>query len=184
MIDQHLVPAGYAFSKLAGERLCQSYLHEYGLAYTTVRPFNVYGPGDLPGRNIGDGHVIPELSARILRGENQVKLLGSGDQTRKLLYVDDCISAILAMLSNPHASNTDFNIGSSEEITMTDLAARIWRNAKLTGSPTFHHIPAFAGDVPRRGADATRAQKLLGWTPTVSLDEGLQHYLRWCETVQ
>jgi UDP-glucose 4-epimerase len=178
-VYQKPLPPGYPFSKLAGEMLCQSYQEEYGLTFTIVRPFNVYGPGDVPGPSIGEGHVIPELTARVMAGENPLRILGSGKQTRSFLFIDDLVRALLATVTSPHATNMDFNIGSSHEISIMDLARYIWNHAERSDEVSFIHMQSFSADVPRRAADSSRALELLGWTPTVPLDEGLRRYITW-----
>jgi nucleoside-diphosphate-sugar epimerase len=184
VIQQEFPIGGYAFSKLAGESLCIAYQEEFGLTYSIVRPFNVYGPGELPGSEIGDGHVIPELIARILERERPLTLLGDGKQTRSFLYIDDLVTALLLVVKNGHLHNMDFNIGSSEEIAISDLANLIWTLDKGNGELEIVSRPAFSGDVARRSADFSRASKLLGWSPSVPLEVGLRRYINWYKGIK
>src|SRR4029077_21141773 len=86
-LDSALPPAtGYPFSKYVGEKYCKAYYQQHGLAYTIIRPFNVYGVGELPGPGPGVAHVIPDLTAKILRGDAPLEIFGDGLQTRSFTH--------------------------------------------------------------------------------------------------
>ena len=102
-------PAGYPFSKLIGEHYCKAYFQQYGLPYTIVRPFNAYGIGEMPSKNPGDTHVIPDLTAKLLIGQSPLEIFGDGQQTRCFTHVKDIARGIVLTLESPQADNEDFN---------------------------------------------------------------------------
>ncbi len=173
--------AGYAFSKLASEKLCEANHDEHGLEYTIVRPFNVYGPGEPAGPSKGYGHVIPELSHHILFQNPPITLFGDGKQTRSFLYIEDLVRAFLLMIGNKNAKNRAFNIGSTSEISMVDLANKIWNLSGRQSRAPIAHLQKWRDDVARRSCDYTLAKDILGWEPQVNLDTGLMRYLHWCK---
>ena len=81
--------SAYGFSKLAGEYWCRAAADEFGLRYSIVRPFNAYGPGEMPGDEPGIAHIVPDLIERALRRERPFPIFGSGEQTRTLTHIDD-----------------------------------------------------------------------------------------------
>ena len=94
-LERTLTPrSAYGFSKLAGEHYCRAARDEFGLRFAIVRPFNAYGPGEMPGDEPGIAHIVPDLIERALRRERPFAIFGSGDQTRTLTHVDDIASEI------------------------------------------------------------------------------------------
>lgn len=172
-------PAGYPFSKLAGEYLCKAYHQEYGVEYVIIRPFNVYGPGERPGETPGDSHVIPDLVLRTFRGEYPLQIFGDGLQTRTFTHVRDVAAGILAVLDNPAARNEDFNLAGYPEMAIRDLAQMIWGIAGRREPFKTVSVKTFPFDVPRRGADTSKAREYLGWQAQVELREGLEEYVAW-----
>ena len=81
--------SAYGFSKLSGEVYCRALHDEHGLAFTICRPFNAYGPGELPDEESGIAHAVPDLIAKVLAGQSPLAIFGSGEQTRTLTHVDD-----------------------------------------------------------------------------------------------
>jgi nucleoside-diphosphate-sugar epimerase len=161
----------YAVSKLAGEYLAHSYFDEFALPSTTVRPFNVYGPGQ-----VGSG-AIHHFTARALAGEELV-IHGDGSQIRAWCYVDDVVDALLAMLEREQAIGQVFNVGNPRSVvTVFDLASRIRRLAESESEIVFR--PLHYTDVEMRIPNVDKAQKLLEWEPRVDLDEGLARTIAW-----
>jgi nucleoside-diphosphate-sugar epimerase len=161
----------YAVSKLAGEYLAHSYFDEFELPAVSVRPFNVYGPGQ-----VGSG-AIHHFTVRALEGEELV-IHGDGSQIRAWCFVDDIVEALLPILEREEAVGEVFNIGNPRSVvTVFDLASRIRR---LTGSESeIVFRPLHYTDVEMRIPNVDKARKLLGWEPRVDLDEGLVRTIGW-----
>ena len=96
---------------------------EFGLRFSIVRPFNAYGPGEMPGDEPGIAHIVPDLIERALRRERPFPIFGSGEQTRTLTHVDDIADGIVAALTHDAALGEDFNVSADEELTVREIAA-------------------------------------------------------------
>src|SRR4051794_1453148 len=143
--------SAYGFSKLSGEVYCAALQDEHGLSYTICRPFNAYGPGELPDPEPGIAHAVPDLIRKALSGQRPLEIFGSGEQTRTLTHVDDIADGVVTAMSHPAAENEDFNISSSEELSVADIARVIWEAcgedpARFELRP----LPSFEVDVERR----------------------------------
>jgi nucleoside-diphosphate-sugar epimerase len=161
----------YAVSKLAGEYLAHSYFDEFELPTVSVRPFNVYGPGQ-----VGSG-AIHHFTVRALEGEELV-IHGDGSQIRAWCYVDDVVDALLAILERDEAVGQVFNVGNPRSVvTVFDLAARIRRLAGSDSEIVFR--PLHYTDVEMRIPNVDKARKLLDWEPRIDLDEGLARTIAW-----
>jgi nucleoside-diphosphate-sugar epimerase len=161
----------YAVSKLAGEYLAHSYFDEFELPTVSVRPFNVYGPGQ-----VGSG-AIHHFTVRALEDEELV-IHGDGSQIRAWCYVDDVVEALLAILERDEAVGQVFNVGNPRSVvTVFDLAARIRRLARSESEIVFR--PLHYTDVEMRIPNVDKARKLLDWEPQVDLDEGLARTIAW-----
>jgi len=171
--------SGYGFSKLVAEYVARTYHEEFGVKYVIVRPFNAYGPGEIPGEYVGYAHVIPDLIKKTLAGQHPLELLGSGKQTRSYTYVDDVADAILHVTEQ--AGNDDFNIGTGVETTVTELAEKIWKLCRRKEPLRFKHIPSLKYDVQRRVPDTSKIIRL-GWKPKINIDEGLRKTIEWVES--
>ncbi|MDA4129362.1 MAG: NAD-dependent epimerase/dehydratase family protein [Thaumarchaeota archaeon] len=166
----------YAISKLSDEHLCFAYQKEFGLSVTCLRIFNTYGPR-LDGSPYGQ--VVSIFIKRALGGQD-LEIFGSGDQTRSFAYVGDTVRGIT--LSAKYASKNPeiFNIGSEIEVSINDLAERIIAACqKFSENIRIIHLPEMTGDSPRRHPSLQKAKELLGYTPTVSLEEGLRYTIDW-----
>ena len=162
----------YATSKLMAEHLAVSYWQEFGLPTVVVRPFNVYGPGQ-----IGEG-AVRKFIGQALSGQDIV-INGDGSQIRAWCFVDDFVEGILRCLQVPAAIGQDFNLGNSRAVVTTlDLAERIIR---LTGSDSrIRHQPPLDADVQVRVPDTQKAESLLAFKAQVDLDEGLARTIEHC----
>jgi UDP-glucose 4-epimerase len=173
--------SAYGFSKLSGEVYARAAREQHGLASTICRPFNAYGPGELPDRDEpGIAHAVPDLIAKVLSGQRPLEIFGSGKQTRTLTHVDDIADGIVTATASPAAENEDFNISASEELTVAQIAQRIWiacgedpADFELT------HLPTFEVDVVRRWPSVAKARDVLGWEARIGLDEGLADTIAW-----
>lgn len=161
----------YAVSKLAGEFISHSYWHEYGLPVVTIRPFNVYGPGQT-----GEG-AIHHFIRRAIANE-PLMINGDGSQIRAWCYVDDMVQGVLRALETDAACGEAFNIGNPRStLTVYDLALRVIRLAE--SSSTIEFRPLDYVDIEVRIPDITKARQVLGFEPVVDLEEGLLKTIEW-----
>ena len=161
----------YAVSKLAGEHMAHAYHDELGLPTVSVRPFNVYGPGQ-----IGGGAIRAFIEAALDGGP--LTIHGDGSQIRAWTYVDDMVRGLLLALEHPAAVGESFNIGNARStVTIFDLAQRIKRISGATGAITFQ--PLHYTDVELRIPNVAKARDLLGFEAEVELDEGLARTIAW-----
>jgi len=172
-------PTGYPFSKLLGEFYCRAYTQQFGLPYTIIRPFNVYGPGELPGPRWGDSHVIPDLTAKILSGQYPLEIFGDGYQTRSFTHVQDIAWGIVVAMESPRATGEDFNLGYPYEVTILQLASILWALCKRDEPFQVKSGPTYSTDVRRRAVDISKAHSLLSWEPVIQLADGLRQYVAW-----
>jgi UDP-glucose 4-epimerase len=172
--------SAYGFSKLAGEVYCRALHDEHGLPFTICRPFNAYGPGELPESEPGIAHVVPDLIRKALSGQRPLEIFGSGEQTRTLTHVDDIADGIATALGHPAAQNEDFNISASDERTVLEIAELVWQ-ACGRDPKEFEvvHLPSFAVDVERRWPSVEKARRLLGWEARIELEGGITSTAEW-----
>jgi nucleoside-diphosphate-sugar epimerase len=161
----------YAVSKLATEHLAHNYYKQYGLPAVSVRPFNIYGPGQ-----VGEG-AIHRFIVQALRDE-PITVHNDGSQIRAWCYVDDMIAGILACLERPEAVGQSFNIGNPRSVvTIDDLARRVLR---LSGSRAeVVYVPWNSVDVELRIPNIDKARNLLGFEPRMDLETGLERTIEW-----
>ncbi len=168
----------YACSKLIDEFLALAYWKERRLPVIIVRLFNTVGP-----RQTGQyGMVIPTFVRQALAGE-PITVYGDGTQSRSFTYVGDVVGAMIALIDEPRAIGRVFNIGNGREITIGDLAEKV---RKLTGSssaivrvPYDQAYEAGFEDMPRRVPDVSKIGALVGYRPTVELDEILARVIEY-----
>jgi UDP-glucose 4-epimerase len=161
----------YAVSKLAGEHMTHAYHDELGLPTVTVRPFNVYGPGQ-----IGGGAIRAFIEAAL--AGRDLTIHGDGSQIRAWCYVDDMVDALLRCLDRPEAVGQTFNVGNVRStVTILDLAERIKRLTGCPGEIVFR--PLHYSDVEVRIPNVNKARELLGFEAEVDLDEGLARTIAW-----
>ena len=161
----------YAVSKLAGEHMAHAYYAELGLPTTSVRPFNVYGPGQI------GGGAIRAFIERALAGQD-LTIHGDGSQIRAWCYVEDMVDGALLALEHPAAVGESFNIGNARSaVTIHDLAQRIKRLTGCSGNIVFQ--PLHYTDVELRIPNIEKARTLLGFEAKVDLDEGLERTIAW-----
>lgn len=174
----HVNPVGprgvYDEAKRYAEALVLAYREARGVDAGIVRIFNTFGPRMRP----NDGRAIPNFVRQALAGE-PVTVSGDGEQTRSICYVDDLVAAILAMLLETHDPGP-VNIGNPHEISMRDLAQ--WIIELAGSSSTLEFIERPTDDPTVRRPDTTKAQRLLGWSPQVPVETGLQRTIEWFRT--
>ena len=173
--------SAYGFSKLAGEVYARAAHDEHGLRYTICRPFNAYGPGELPEPGEpGIAHAVPDLISKALYRQRPLQIFGSGEQTRTLTHVDDIADGIVTAMASPAGENADFNISASRELSVLEIAALIWEACgNAPEELEFEHLPSFEVDVQRRWPSVDKARRLLGWEARIALEDGIAQTVRW-----
>lgn len=161
----------YAVSKLTGEHFSEAYHKKYGLPTVTVRPFNIYGPGQ-----IGEG-AIQIFIRKALRGEDLL-IFGDGTQIRAWCYIDDMIDGLMACLENPDAVGESFNIGNSRDITtIYGLAQTVCRVLDSKSQIVFR--PPLSADIDLRIPKVDKMKLILGLEARVDLEEGIRRTSKW-----
>ena len=161
----------YAVSKLAGEHLAHAYHKQYNLPTITVRPFNVYGPGQT-----GEG-AIQIFIKRALKDED-IYINGDGNQIRAWCFVDDFVDCIMKCLKGDEAIGESFNIGNARAITtILGLAETVCRVLKSESKIIFK--PALSADIELRIPNVDKAFELLGFKSKVDLEEGILRTADW-----
>lgn len=181
LLSTPIPKSAYGFSKLIGEWYCRAFAEERGLRYTICRPFNAYGVNEYPGDEIGYAHVIPDLVKKVLSGQDPLELLGDGEQTRCFTHVSDIARGIVTAMEHPAAVNEDFNVGTSEETRIRDLAEQIWRLCGRVEPFRVRSVTSFVYDVRRRVPDVRKAKVVLDWGPAVRLEDGLREVVAWLQ---
>jgi UDP-glucose 4-epimerase len=182
--------SSYGFQKLAVEYFARAAWDQYQLPYTLVRPFNCVGIGE--SRALGDteilsgnvrlamSHVVPDLVQKIVKGQDPLHILGSGDQLRHYTYGGDLARGIVTAMAHPRAANQDFNISTAEGSTVTQLAGIIWRKIRGPDAPLrLVRDQPFEHDVQRRVPAVGKARRLLGFEATTTLDQMLDEVIPW-----
>ncbi len=178
--DVPMPRSAYGFSKLTGEVYCRAAHDEHGLPFTIVRPFNAYGPGELPEDEPGIAHMVPDVVRKVLSGQRPLELFGDGTQTRTITHVDDIADGIVAATASPAGLHEDFNISAGEEHTVLELARLIWEACgEDPAAFAVEHVPSFPVDVVRRWPDVSKARELLGWEARIGVREGLAQTVTW-----
>ena len=172
--------SAYGFSKLTGEVYCHAAHDEHGLPFTICRPFNAYGPGEMPDDEPGIAHAVPDLIHKALSGQRPLQIFGSGKQTRTLTHVDDIADGIATAMASPAGLNEDFNVSASRELTVAEIARIVW---EACGRPAdefeLEHLPSFEVDVQRRWPSVEKAKRLLGWEARIDVEEGIAQTVEW-----
>ena len=160
----------YDESKRFAESATQAYITSHGLKANIARIFNTYGPNMV----FNDGRVVTNFIYQAIN-DKDITIYGDGTQTRSFSYIDDTINGIVKILN--YKSPDVFNIGNDEEVTIKDLAKKI---ISITGSKSkikFLDLPQ--DDPKQRKPDLSKAEKLLDYTPSITLDEGLKKTIEW-----
>jgi len=159
----------YAATKAAGELLCHTYHHLYGLNITCLRFFTVYGPKGRP-------DMAPYLFTQWIFEGTELKMFGDGTTSRDYTYIDDIISGVVAAL-DADLSYEIINLGNSQTVVLRDFIALV---EKLAGKKAnIVQLPMQPGDVPHTCADISKARRLLGYDPRTPVEEGMKHFVAW-----
>jgi GDP-L-fucose synthase len=167
----------YAVAKIAGIKLCQAYMRQYGRQYISVMPCNLYGPGD--NFDLKSSHVMPALIRKILAAKEKnlpsVEIWGSGTPLREFLHVDDLAAGVVQCHDNYHEYE-HVNCGSEVEITIRGLAETI---AEVVGyEGTFEFDASKPDGTPRKVMDSSRL-RATGWSPKIGLSDGIRSTIDW-----
>jgi UDP-glucose 4-epimerase len=184
--------SSYGFQKLAVEYFAKAAWDQYHVPYTIVRPFNCVGIGEqraLTDVEVESGnvklamsHVVPDLVQKILKGQDPLHILGSGEQIRHYTYGGDLAKGIVVAMEHPAALNQDFNVSTAESTSVRELAEVIWRKIKGPDVPlSIVSDEAYEYDVQRRVPDVDKARTVLGYQATTTLDAMLDEVIPWIE---
>jgi GDP-L-fucose synthase len=176
----------YAVAKIAGIKLCESFNRQYGRDYRSVMPTNLYGPGD--NFHSTNSHVLPALLRRfreaVQSNSSEVVVWGSGEPRREFLHVDDMAAACVHVLeldpvvyqSHTQATMSHINIGTGSDHSIREVAELISRVTEFEGAIQFDATKP--DGPPRKLLDISR-MRALGWSPRISLEEGLRDTYAW-----
>lgn len=167
----------YAIAKIAGIKLCQAFRQQHGADFISGMPTNLYGPWD--NFDIESSHVLPALIRKFddakRSGADSVTLWGTGTPRREFLHVDDCAEACLFLLKS-YSGDQFVNIGSGSDVTISELASLIRDVTGFTGSVEYD--ASRPDGTPRKLMSSARINGM-GWTPRISLREGIEQTYRW-----
>src|SRR5690349_17902923 len=160
----------YAATKGAGELLCHTYSHLYGIRCVCLRFFTVYGPRQRPDLAI---HKF----ARLISEGKPIPVFGDGTTRRDYTYVDDIIDGVVAAINYDKSDYEVINLGESRTVELRELIALLEK--ELDAHAIIDRQPPQPGDVPQTFADITRARKLLGYNPQTQIEDGLHRFVDW-----
>lgn len=167
----------YALAKIAGIKLCQAYARQYGKNFISAMPTNLYGPND--NFDLHNSHVLPALIRKVheakLAGANSIHVWGSGNPRREFLHTDDLADASLFLL-NRYDQPELVNVGCGEDVTIRELAETVCDVLGFDGSLEFD--TSKPDGTPRKLLDISKI-KALGWSPKISLREGIANAYQW-----
>lgn len=174
----------YAIAKIAGIKLCESYYRQYGCNYISVMPTNLYGPFD--NYDLKTSHVLPALIRKFheakVSGSAAVTLWGTGKPLREFLYVDDLAEACYFLMDKINAKDlyesgiSHINIGSSEDLTISEVAAIIAKTVGFNGK--IEYDSSKPDGTPRKLMDISRLHSM-GWRHKTGLEEGIAKAYKW-----
>lgn len=179
----------YGFQKLACEYFAKGAWEQYQLPYTIVRPFNCVGTGEKSAKTdrqilsgnikLAMSHVVPDLVQKILKGQDPLHILGAGNQIRHYTYGGDLARGIRMCMESEAARNEDFNLSTRESTTVLELAGMIWK--RLRPETPFGYVcdEPFRYDVQKRVPDVSKAERVLGFEATTSLEKALDEIIPW-----
>jgi len=162
----------YGITKLAAERLCVLYHQNFQVPFTALRYFTVYGPRQRPDM------AFHKFYKAVLE-DRAIDIYGDGQQTRDFTFIQDAVAANIAAATAPDAVGEIFNIGGGSRVVLTDVLDTM---EKIVGQPIRrNHIDRAMGDARHTSADVSKAKKLIGYQPQVSLEEGLTKEWEWVQ---
>jgi UDP-glucose 4-epimerase len=184
--------SSYGFQKLAVEYFARAAWDQYQLPFTLLRPFNCVGIGE--SRALGDeeilsgnvrlamSHVVPDLVQKVLKGQDPLHILGSGEQIRHYTYGGDLAAGVVTAMEHDDARNDDFNLSTAEGTSVRELAEVIWRKVHGAETPLrIVHDDPFEYDVQRRVPATDKAKRILGFDAPTSLETMLDEVIPWID---
>ena len=160
----------YAATKTAGELLCHTYSHLYGLRCVCLRFFTVYGPRQRPDL------AIRKFAHLITRGK-PIPVFGDGTSRRDYTYIDDIIAGVYAAINYEASDYEVINLGESRTVELRELISLLEKELEMKA--IIDHRQLQPGDVPQTYADITRARQLLGYDPQTQIEEGIHRFVKW-----
>jgi UDP-glucose 4-epimerase len=183
--DTPIPASAYGFSKLTGEVYVKAAHEEHGFPYTICRPFNAYGPGEMPEDEPGIAHMVPDVIKKCLALPEGAPLpiFGDGTQTRTLTHIDDIADGIVTSMASDAGLHEDFNISAADEMTVAEIARVIWEETGRDPEAfALEHLPTYPVDVVRRWPSVEKAERLLGWKAQIGVREGVRATADWLRT--
>jgi UDP-glucose 4-epimerase len=171
----------YAGAKIAAENMVLSYYYAYGLPVVVIRPFNTYGPFQKTG---GEGGVVAIFIRNQLKGM-PLHIYGDGTQTRDLLYVEDCARFVVESGYSDAVNGEIVNAGLGRDISINELASMIASGNELAPQEVpIQHVPHIhpQSEIQKLLCCYEKAEKLLGWKPEVTLEEGVKRTREWIQS--
>lgn len=167
----------YAIAKIAGVKLCQAYRRQYGADFISAMPTNLYGPGD--NFDLSSSHVLPALIRKAHEAKashaKSFRIWGTGAPRREFLHVDDCADALIYLMRH-YSHSQQINVGCGEDISILELARLVARHVGFEGEIVCD--PSRPDGTPRKLLDVSRLTAL-GWSPSISLVEGIRNTYDW-----
>jgi UDP-glucuronate 4-epimerase len=160
----------YAATKAAGELICHTYTHLYGMRCICLRFFTVYGPRQRPDLAI---HKF----ARLISEGRSIPVFGDGTTRRDYTYIDDIISGVRAAIDYDKSDYEVINLGESRTVELRELIALLEKELDLPAK--IDRQPLQPGDVPQTFADITKARKLLAYNPHTQIEAGIKRFVEW-----
>jgi UDP-glucuronate 4-epimerase len=160
----------YAATKTAGELLCHTYSHLYGLRCICLRFFTVYGPRQRPDL------AIHKFASLISSGQ-PIPVFGDGTTRRDYTYIDDIIAGVLAAVDFDASDYEVVNLGESRTVELRELISLLEK--ELDANAVIERLPPQPGDVPQTFADITKARRILGYDPKTQIEEGIRRFTEW-----
>jgi nucleoside-diphosphate-sugar epimerase len=180
IVDTPIPQSAYGFSKLTGEVYVRAADEEHGFPYTICRPFNAYGPGEMPEDEPGIAHAVPDLIRKVLSGQKPLQIFGDGTQTRTLTHIDDIADGIVTAMGSPAGLREDFNISASDERTIAEIARIIWEECgEDPAAFELEHLQSFPVYVVRRWPSVEKAKRLVGWEARIDVRTGIRQTVDW-----
>jgi len=181
----------YGFQKLACEYFAKGAYEQYKLPYTVLRPFNAVGIGEkraVYDKEVYSGniklamsHVVPDLVQKVLKGQDPLHILGSGNQIRHYTYAGDLAAGIRLCIESEKTINEDFNLSTAESTSVLELAEMIWKKIRPDDPFRFTSDDPFKYDVQKRVPSIDKAKRFLGFETTTTLSEALDEVIPWVD---
>jgi nucleoside-diphosphate-sugar epimerase len=170
---------GYGWEKLFSERMCRHFYEDYGIETRIARYHNVYGPNGTwdGGREKAPAALSRKVAIAKLTGQSEIEIWGDGEQTRSFTYISDCIEGTLKLMASD--VREPLNIGSDQMVSINEMADILGVIADVKLNKRFN-LDAPKG-VRGRNSDNTKIKKVLGWSPNVSLENGLKNTYEWIQ---